>query len=129
MFWYILTFPYFLYFLNLFSFSLSYLPPTTDIPFKQQPINNPSTFKAGYICCSFPLLKIPALILFDFIHAKVILNSTNGEMIAKHSVEHDRKNAAVEYVTNTLTLSQKYLMYFMQATNLELYYIYYYHIC
>ena len=88
-------------------------PPTTDTPFKKQPINNPSTFKAGYICCSFPLLKIPALILFDFIHAKVILNSTNGEMIAKHSVEHDRKNAAVEYVINMLTLSQKYLMYFM----------------
>ena len=33
--------------------------------------------------------------------------------MAKHSVEHGQKNAAVEHVTNEFTLSQKYLMYFM----------------
>lgn len=33
--------------------------------------------------------------------------------MAKRSVEHGQKNAAVEYVTNVFTLSQKYLMYFM----------------
>lgn len=64
---------------------------TTDTPFRQLCINNPPTFKVGYICCSFPLLKIPALILFDFIHAKVILNSTNGGVIASMLLNMARK--------------------------------------
>lgn len=92
---------HFWYFVNLFSpcpflflFSL-----ITDTPFKQQCIKNPPTFKVGYICCSFPLLKIPALILFDFIHEKVILNSTNGGAMAKYTVEHGWENAVVEHIT------------------------------
>lgn len=102
---------YFWYFVNLF-FPFSFLfYPTVDTPFRQQCINNPPTFKVGYICCSFLLLKIPALILFDFIHAKVTLNSTHGGAMAKHTAKHGWENAVVEHVTTLLALSRKYLIY------------------
>lgn len=89
-----------------FCFSPPFFCVTTDTPFRQPCINNPPTFKVGYICCSFPLLKIPALILFDFIHAKVILNSTNGGAIAGTLLNMAGKCSCRTYSQRAGTIAQ-----------------------